>query len=74
MVSRALETQFKSNNFFSSAEIRDDHKQVESGETGNTSEQPETVLKTLAADHQGRLQPGSASKGYILVHSPFGIK
>ena len=38
----------------SSAEVRDDHQQVESGETGSTSKQPEV-------GHQGRLQPGSAS-------------
>ena len=42
-------------NFFSTAEIGDDHKQVESCETGNTSGQSETYLKTLAAQHQGRL-------------------
>ena len=39
--------------FFSSDQIGGDHKQVESGETGNTSEQPEALLKTLTADHQG---------------------
>ena len=40
--------------FFSTAEIGDEHKQVESCETGNTSEQSQTFLKTLAAQHQGR--------------------
>ena len=34
--------------------ISDDHRQVESGETGNTSERSETFLKMLAAEHQGR--------------------
>ena len=33
--------------------IRDDCKQVESGETGSTSEQSETLLKASTADHQG---------------------
>ena len=40
--------------FFSTAEIGDEHKQVESCETENNSEQSETFLKTLAAQHQGR--------------------
>ena len=34
--------------------FRDDHKQVESSATGNTSEQSETFLTMLAAEHQGR--------------------
>ena len=34
--------------------IRDDHKQVESIATGNTSEQSETFLTMFAAEHQGR--------------------
>ena len=38
---------------FSSGETRDDHKQAESFETRNTSEQPETFLKTSIADCQG---------------------
>ena len=41
-------------NFFSTAEIEDYHKQVESCEPGNTSEQSEMFLKTLAVQHQGR--------------------
>ena len=41
-------------NFFSTAETGDDHKQVESCETGNTSEQSKILLKTLAAQYQGR--------------------
>ena len=40
--------------FFSTAEIGDNHKEVESGETGNTREQSETFLKMLTAEHQGR--------------------
>ena len=41
--------------FFSfTAEIGDDHKQVESFEPGNTREQSETFLKIVAAEHQGR--------------------
>ena len=35
--------------------IRDDLKQVESSATGNTSELPDSFLKALTADHQGRL-------------------
>ena len=35
--------------------IRDDLKQVESSATENTSEPPDSFLKTLTADHQGRL-------------------
>ena len=34
---------------------RDTHKQVESGDLGNTSEQSEPFLKASIADHQGRL-------------------
>ena len=41
-------------NFFSTAEIGDYCKLVESCETGITSEQSEMFLKTLAAQHQGR--------------------
>ena len=41
-------------NFFSTAQTGDEHKQVESCETENTSEQSETLLKTLAVQHQGR--------------------
>ena len=41
-------------NFFSTAEIGDDHKQVESCETENTSEQSEMLLKMLTAEHHGR--------------------
>ena len=33
--------------------IRDDRKRAESGETGNTSEQSENLLKASTADHQG---------------------
>ena len=40
------------NNFFST-EIGGDHKQVESCETGNTSEMSETFLEALAVEHQG---------------------
>ena len=47
---------FRSNELFSPAETGDDNKQVESGETGNTSEQTGTVLKTPTAYHQGRLR------------------
>ena len=39
---------------FSTAKIRDDHKQVESCETGNTSELLETALKISTAEYQGR--------------------
>ena len=39
---------------FSLAETRDDHKQVESGEAENSTEQLEASLKELTADHQGR--------------------
>ena len=39
---------------FFSTEIGGDHKQVESCETGDTSEMSETFMKTLAAEHQGR--------------------
>ena len=41
--------------FFFVVGIRDDHKQVESSETGNTSEPLDSFLKTVTADHQGRL-------------------
>ena len=41
--------------FFFAVGIRDDLKQVESGETRNTSEPPDSFLKTLTADHRGRL-------------------
>ena len=34
---------------------RDDHKQVESSEKGNSSELPDSFLKASTADHQGRL-------------------
>ena len=55
MVNRALESGHRSNEFFfSTAETGDEHKQVESCETENTSEQSETLLKTLAVQHQGR--------------------
>ena len=55
IVNGALESGLRSNEiFFSTAEIGDDHKQVESCEPGNTREQSETFLKTLAAEHQGR--------------------
>ena len=40
-------------NFFFAVGIRDDLKQVESGKTGNTSEQSENLLKASTADHQG---------------------
>ena len=40
---------------FSAAETGDNHKQVESRETGNTSEQPGFFFEELTADHQGRL-------------------
>ena len=54
IVNGALESGIKSNEIiFSTAEIGA-HKQVESCEIGNTSEQSETVLKMLAAEHQGR--------------------
>ena len=54
MVNAAFESGLRSNDFFfSTAEIGDDHKQVESCETGNTSEQPKMFLKMLAAKHQG---------------------
>ena len=39
---------------FSSDQIGDDHKQVKSGETGNTSEQLDSILKTSTAEHHGR--------------------
>ena len=39
---------------FSLGETRDDHKQVESGEAENSTEQLEASLKALTADHQGR--------------------
>ena len=39
-------------NFFSTAQTGDE--KVESCETENTSEQSETLLKTLAVQHQGR--------------------
>ena len=55
MVNRALESGLRSNElFFSTAETGDDHKQVESCETGNTNEQSKIFLKTLATQHQGR--------------------
>ena len=55
-INSALESQLRGTEFvFTSAEIKDDHKQVESGEKGNTSEQPEADLKTLTAERQGRL-------------------
>ena len=38
---------------FSPGKTRDDHKQVENFETGNTSEQPETFVKASIADCQG---------------------
>ena len=45
-----------SNGIFFAVGIRDDLcKQVESGETRNTSEPPDSFLKTLRADHRGRL-------------------
>ena len=40
--------------FFLVVGIRDDLKQVESNATGNTSEPPDSFLKALTADHQGR--------------------
>ena len=40
--------------FFLVVGIRDDLKQVESSATGNTSEPPDSLLKALTADHQGR--------------------
>ena len=56
MVNGGLESGLRSNEivFFSTAEIGDDHKQVESCETRNSSKQSETFLKTLAAEHQGK--------------------
>ena len=45
---------YKSWKHFSTAGIRGDHKQVESGETENTREQLETVLKTSSGKRQGR--------------------
>ena len=39
---------------FALAETRDDHKQVISGETGNTSEQWDTFLKVATVEHHGR--------------------
>ena len=66
MLNRALESQLRSTEFFfTSAEIKGDDKQVESGETGNTSEQPEADLKTLTAKHQGTLQPSVCS--FIII-------
>ena len=53
----ALESGLRCNEivfFFSTAEIGDDHKLVESCEPGNTREQSEMFLKTSAAEHQGR--------------------
>ena len=57
MVNGAFESGLTSNGmfFFCLVEIRDDRKQVESSETGNTSEPPDSFLKTLTADYQGRL-------------------
>ena len=40
---------------FFTVETGNDHKHVESGETGNTCKQSETFLKALTADHEGRL-------------------
>ena len=51
----AFESGLTSNGFFSAAGIRDDHKQVESGKTGNTKEQLEPVLKSPLGEHQGRV-------------------
>ena len=53
MVNGAFESRLMSNGNFFAVGISDDHKQVESGETGNTSEQSETLLKASTADHQG---------------------
>ena len=53
------------NNFFSLAEIREGHKQVESDETGNRSEQTENVLKTLTVDYQGRFAKCEAFRSLI---------
>ena len=39
---------------FSSDQIGDDHKQVKSSETGNTSEQFDTFWKKETAKHHGR--------------------
>ena len=39
---------------FSSDQIGDDHKQMKGSETGNTSEQLDTILKTSTAEHDGR--------------------
>ena len=41
--------------FFLVVGIRDDLKQVESSANGNTSEPPDSFMKALTADHQGRL-------------------
>ena len=41
--------------FFFVVGIKGDLKQVESSATGNRSEPPDSFLKALTADHQGRL-------------------
>ena len=43
------------NGIFFAVGIKDDLKQVESSATGNTSEPPDSFLKALTVDHQGRL-------------------
>ena len=48
MANGALQSGLRSNEIFIF------HKQVETGKTGNISEQPEALLKTSTVDHQGR--------------------
>ena len=55
MVNGAFESGLTSNGMFLLVGITDDHKRVKSSETGNTSEPPDSFLKPLTADHQGRL-------------------
>ena len=55
MVIGPFESGLTSNGKFFAVGIRDDHKQVESSATGNTSEPPDSFVKASTADHRGRL-------------------
>ena len=77
IVNGALESGLRSNEIvlFSTVEIGDDCKQVESCEPGNTREQSETFLKTLAAEHQGRFTAIQIlSINYYSVHETISSK